>query len=659
MERVCREWRENVTLKVWSQALLADFRVDTTSLTPRPHPKQLYKALASVRAELFRGQLWHPCDRVLERPLLGQAVELFDGARRHWNALLLRKTFAVHARLTALPPHDDSRMSTFALRAAQAAGAALVATAGAAFAFHTYMSRTFGEDALPRMAAAYRVSVPALADYKLAEAVHERLPAALGRPVDAAELERRYEELHRLHAPLLFDCFKGLRGFYITSGQLIASNIGDAAPRHYQDIFRPFLDHVDHKDFATVRATVERELGGGRALEDVFASFEREPIAAASIGQVHRATLRGSGQAVVVKVQYSEVEAQFRGDVRTAKTFMEVALPQHVPALKEIEKQFASEFDYRREAAQLAAVGETLRRSGLFPNVLVPAPLPELCTKHMLVMEEVAGARKLGDALMEDMACFAALQGVSTQQFIDEQRALDAQALARGELRCGPSAAEMRRFISTRRWRNFLLTPLGYSPLHVPLNHAELVDELFRVHGHEALVDGYFNGDPHPGNVLVAADGRLALVDYGQVKVLTPDMRLRLARALVALACCDSGGANASQRAHVARCLQETGLRTKRGDPEVLFKLASLYLDRDDKLATGGRHVQQYIEELERADPVTQIGDDYVMVVRAALMIRGLGHQLNQHRSLAQEWRGVAEKVMRDAGEDPAAERFY
>ena len=57
MERVCREWRENVTLKVWSQALLADFRVDTTSLTPRPHPKQLYKALASVRAELFRGQL--------------------------------------------------------------------------------------------------------------------------------------------------------------------------------------------------------------------------------------------------------------------------------------------------------------------------------------------------------------------------------------------------------------------------------------------------------------------------------------------------------------------------------------------------------------------------------------------------------------------------
>ena len=76
-------------------------------------------------------------------------------------------------------------------------------------------------------------------------------------------------------------------------------------------------------------------------------------MASASIGQVHRATLAGTGEAVVVKVQYPEVERSFRGDIHTAKTFTAVALPEYLAPLTEIEKQFANEFDYRREAAQL------------------------------------------------------------------------------------------------------------------------------------------------------------------------------------------------------------------------------------------------------------------------------------------------------------------
>ena len=66
----------------------------------------------------------------------------------------------------------------------------------------------------------------------------------------------------------------------------------------------------------------------------------------------------------------------------------------------------------------------------------------------------------------------------------------------------------------------------------VPLNAARLVDDLLAVHGHEALIDGCFNADPHPGNIL-CSDGKLALIDYGQVKRLTETQRLDLCKSFI------------------------------------------------------------------------------------------------------------------------------
>jgi aarF domain-containing kinase len=80
-----------------------------------------------------------------------------------------------------------------------------------------------------------------------------------------------------------------------------------------------------------------------------------------------------------------------------------------------------------------------------------------------------------------------------------------------------------------------------------------------------------------------------------------------------------------------------------------------LYFDRDDKLVTKGMHVQAYVEALAARDPVKTVGDDYVLVARASLLLRGLGHALNQHRSAAAAWRPMADAVLRAAGEDPDA----
>ena len=83
-----------------------------------------------------------------------------------------------------------------------------------------------------------------------------------------------------------------------------------------------------------------------------------------SIGQVHRATLK-DGTAVVVKVMYPGVEDVFRGDVRTIKMFCEIAQPVHVPPLIEVEKQFMTEFDYRREAEQLDKVRNNMMAANI------------------------------------------------------------------------------------------------------------------------------------------------------------------------------------------------------------------------------------------------------------------------------------------------------
>ena len=78
-------------------------------------------------------------------------------------------------------------------------------------------------------------------------------------------------------------------GFYIKCGQMSAANIGDAFPKIWQETMSVLQDQVPHKDFETIKAIIEEDMG--KPLGDVFATFEPDPIGSASIGQVHRATL--------------------------------------------------------------------------------------------------------------------------------------------------------------------------------------------------------------------------------------------------------------------------------------------------------------------------------------------------------------------------------
>ena len=295
---------------------------------------------------------------------------------------------------------------------------------------------------------------------------------------------------------------------------MCAANIGDAFPPIWQDTMAVLQDEVPARDIETVLETIKSELD----FEKTFRSFDPVPIGAASIGQVHRAVLH-DGTRVVVKVRYPDVERLLRGDVRTMTLFCEVAQPVHVPALQEVEKQFQTEFDYRQEARQLAQVRENLERAGLCGEdkmCIVPKPHLEYCTKRVLVMEELNGD-KLAVALRRDLEAYAKQSGQSIEQFLAEQKVAEREAESKGEDVQGFSRREFDLLISVqdakRRAANarkrLYNMGLGWLPGQrwteytdksaLPLNHAQLVDDLIYIHGHEVLVDGFFNGDPHPG----------------------------------------------------------------------------------------------------------------------------------------------------------------
>jgi len=304
-----------------------------------------------------------------------------------------------------------------------------------------------------------------------------------------------------------------LEGFYIKCGQLCASNLGDAFPPIWQDTMSVLQDQCPPQPYETIRDIVASELDW----DATFQSFDPEPIGAASIGQVHRAVLK-DGTRVVVKVCYPDVERLLRGDVRTIKMFAQVAQPVHVPGLEEMEKQFQTEFDYRKEAQNMADVRNNLTKAGLVgPGKLcqVPKPYMQYCTKRVLVMEELAGD-KLVVELDKDVVHHASRAGQTKKEYVESQKSKERELEQKGEKFKGPTKQEYDLFISLvdgkrkarNVWNRLYNTTVGWMPGSkkrdyqdksvLPLNHAKLVDDLLEIHGHEVLVDGQFNGDPHP-----------------------------------------------------------------------------------------------------------------------------------------------------------------
>jgi ubiquinone biosynthesis protein len=265
---------------------------------------------------------------------------------------------------------------------------------------------------------------------------------------------------------------EGLGPTYIKLGQILSSGEGIFPPELVGE-FKKCRDQVPPEPFSVVRAVVEEDLG--RPLEAVFARFHPEPLAAASIAQVHVATLL-TGEEVVVKVQRPSVGRLVHRDLRVMAWIapylvgrIPVSALANPPALVELfAETITEELDFRLEAENMLDVARAYADLGQ-RDYVIPRPHPTLVTRRVLVMERLSGFKFDDVAGMRDA-------GVDTEKVV----------------RTG-----MVGFIEG------------------------------------AMIHGIFHGDLHGGNLFVLPDGRTALLDFGIVGRLSEPRRLAFLRLLM------------------------------------------------------------------------------------------------------------------------------
>lgn len=379
--------------------------------------------------------------------------------------------------------------------------------------------------------------------------LHYKLKQMLGRFRGRAIPPEEWDVLHNHYAPKAVNIAERMQGFYIKIGQHLAT-MGSQLPAVYVDNLKSLLEHCPSQPFRMVRSAVETEIG---PIEKSFESFNEYPMNAASTGQVHGARLLG-GHDVVVKVQYPDAEWTFGVDVNLFCLVAEVMVPQVVGIVKQIRKNLVNEFDYVRESAQMREAAMHLE---VFKNIVVPVPVdalhpqsptPEgLCTKRVLVMDRLFGS-SLADWGRAQLEAQAKTMNKSVRELQDEYMTMTSSdleklrpsplaygayfMLSRGaDLACNTMlmAYNWSLGYALRRQVQYVDTPL-------PPNIHAIARELMEAQGHMLFRSGFVNCDPHAGNVMLLEDGRLALIDWGQVVRLTRQQRCLLAGLYIAVA---------------------------------------------------------------------------------------------------------------------------
>ena len=258
---------------------------------------------------------------------------------------------------------------------------------------------------------------------------------------------------------------------FIKLGQILSTR-ADLLPPAYLDALARLQDDVEPFPYEDVERTIREELGV--RVSHAFREFDRVPIAAASLGQVHRAVLRG-GREVAVKVQRPGIRECIDQDLVTfheiATVIDRVGAARNVDAARVIEEfkhTLLAELDYREEARNLVTIAHQLRD---FENIVVPLPVDDFTTARVLTMDYVGGTK---------------VTAVSRIEWTE----VDGTALA---------------------------------------------EDLFRAYLQQILIDGVFHADPHPGNVLLTPDHRIALIDLGMVGHISAQAQEQLFKLSLAI----------------------------------------------------------------------------------------------------------------------------
>lgn len=374
--------------------------------------------------------------------------------------------------------------------------------------------------------------------------------------------KRRSHADHERRALRLIEQLAALGPSFVKMAQLFAGRSDILSPL-YARALTVLTDQVPGVAIEEVERIIINEYGAPP--EELFERFDRIPLAAASLGQVHRA--RYDGEEVVIKVLRPGVEELVAADVKAAKRIVRVVerwWPNpHVVGTRVVIDEFAvrvhEEMDFRKEAAHAAAIGANFAGHDAIwiPRVILP-----MVRQRAIVLEYCPGTR------VDRLDAWVA------EGRVDPQR---------------------------------------------------LVREVMELYARMMLVHGLFHADPHPGNMHVAADGRIILLDFGMVVRVSLELRRELVAAIFA----------AIRKDHEALAVSfhRLGLVATGADPEVIRHLSRTLLSFANQRTTTRERVELLANEVltELYDWPIVLPSNLVYFARTASLIEGLGTHYDTH----------------------------
>jgi ubiquinone biosynthesis protein len=337
---------------------------------------------------------------------------------------------------------------------------------------------------------------------------------------------------------------------FIKLGQLLSTR-ADLLPGPYLEALERLQDHIEPFPYEEVERIVSGELGV--RISKAFADFDPVPLAAASLSQVHRASMR-DGRDVVVKVQRPDIRDLIVGDLE-ALGEMAHFLDQHTELGKRYEfdnmlvnlrKSLLRELDFTIEASNLNTIGENLAE---FENIVIPEPIDDFTTTRVLTMEYISGKK---------------ITALNPLRLLEIDRSL-------------------------------------------------LADELFHAYLKQFLIDGLFHADPHPGNVFLTDDDRIALLDLGMVGRVTGTFQDSFLRLLLAIS--EGNGERAAEAA------------IKMGEPKEGFnrpsyerRISDLVTDNSDAVLSRNNAARVTLDITRiAADCWFRLPPEFTMIAKALL----------------------------------------
>ncbi|WP_017473269.1 ABC1 kinase family protein [Amphibacillus jilinensis] len=366
---------------------------------------------------------------------------------------------------------------------------------------------------------------------------------------------------------------------FIKFGQ-IASTRRDLFPENIIQELEKLQNHVPPFSYQQVYAILEQELGSSP--EQHFLDIDKTPLAAASIGQVHLATLK-TGERVAVKVQRPDIENKIETDFEIMKemaTLAELRIEWAVryrarEVVEEFAKTIRAELDYINEARNTNRIAMQFSDN---ESVYIPSVNSELTTSKVLVMEYIDGI-KLKD-------------------------------LTEGKV-------------------------TGY-------DKKKIAEQLTRATFQQVLIDGFFHADPHPGNILVLPDEKIALLDFGMVGRLTEEMKQQFGTLLIALMQEDTG--------KMVDVMLEMGVAPEAIDKVALKEDVDLLMDKYYRVALSEISLADAIRELFEVayKHKIELSADFTLLGKTLLTLEGTIEQLDPELSIVEIAEPFGRKMLRE-----------